>query len=220
MKNWSTVSHGTGRQTSLSQDTRNNLIRWFSADPKKGVFWLPWYECIYASFWFISCSIASFSGCVSFGNEDSALLFSWPPDVKSWLIGKDADAGKDWRQEEKGTTEDEMVGWHQWPMEMSLGELWELAMDREAWHAVVRGSWKVRRDWVTELNWTERIHIQEPIHCKVQTGVCKFLDTMSYYKVIAIKTCVIDMVKHGTVENGQKMIHLFKKIWLWCFKSV
>ena len=36
----------------------------------------------------------------------------WPPDSKNWLIGKDPDAGKDWRQEEKGTTEDEMVGWH------------------------------------------------------------------------------------------------------------
>ena len=36
----------------------------------------------------------------------------WPPDVKSWLIGKDSDAGKDWRQEEKGMTEDEMAGWH------------------------------------------------------------------------------------------------------------
>ena len=36
----------------------------------------------------------------------------WPPDEKSWLIGKDSDAGKDWRWEEKGTTEDEMVGWH------------------------------------------------------------------------------------------------------------
>ena len=36
----------------------------------------------------------------------------WPPHVKSWLIGKDPDAGKDWRQEEQGTTEDEMVGWH------------------------------------------------------------------------------------------------------------
>ena len=36
----------------------------------------------------------------------------WPPVVKKWLIGKDPDAGKDWRQEEKGTTEDEMVGWH------------------------------------------------------------------------------------------------------------
>ena len=38
----------------------------------------------------------------------------WPPDVKSWLIQKDPDAGKDWRQEEKGTTENEMVGWHHW----------------------------------------------------------------------------------------------------------
>ena len=36
----------------------------------------------------------------------------WPPHAKSWLIGKDPDAGKDWRQEEKGMTEDEMVGWH------------------------------------------------------------------------------------------------------------
>ena len=38
----------------------------------------------------------------------------WPPDVKNWLTGKDSDAGKDWRQEEKGTTEDEMVGWLHW----------------------------------------------------------------------------------------------------------
>ena len=38
----------------------------------------------------------------------------WPPDAKSWLIGKDSDPGKDWGQEEKGTTEDEMVGWHHW----------------------------------------------------------------------------------------------------------
>ena len=38
----------------------------------------------------------------------------WPPDVKSWLIWKDPDAGKDWGQEEKGMTEDEMVGWHHW----------------------------------------------------------------------------------------------------------
>ena len=38
----------------------------------------------------------------------------WPPHVKSWLVGKDLDAGKDWGQEEKGTTEDEIVGWHHW----------------------------------------------------------------------------------------------------------
>ena len=43
--------------------------------------------------------------------EDEAPIL-WPPDAKNWVIGKDPDAGKDWRQEEKGTTEDEMVGWH------------------------------------------------------------------------------------------------------------
>ena len=43
---------------------------------------------------------------------DTAVL--WPPHVKCWLIGKDSDAGRDWGQEEKRTTEDEMAGWHQW----------------------------------------------------------------------------------------------------------
>ena len=50
----------------------------------------------------------------------------WLPDVKNWLIGKDPDAEKDWRQEEKGTTEDEMVGWHHWlnghEFEQALGD--------------------------------------------------------------------------------------------------
>ena len=47
----------------------------------------------------------------------------WPSDAKNWLIGKDPDAGKDWRQEEKETTEDEMVGWHHDSMDMSLSKL-------------------------------------------------------------------------------------------------
>ena len=45
-------------------------------------------------------------------DTEAEILILWPPDVKNWLIWKDPDAGKDWRQEEKGTTEDEMVGWH------------------------------------------------------------------------------------------------------------
>ena len=58
-------------------------------------------------------------------DEAEAPIF-WPPDAKSWLTGKDPDAGKDWRQEEKGTTEDEMVGWHHQPngyeSEQALGD--------------------------------------------------------------------------------------------------
>ena len=47
-------------------------------------------------------------------NAEAETSILWPPHAKSWLIGKDPDAGRDWGQEEKGTTEDEMVGWHHW----------------------------------------------------------------------------------------------------------
>ena len=48
------------------------------------------------------------------GRTDAEAPILWPPDVKNWLIWKDPDAGKDWRQEEKGMTEDEMVEWYHW----------------------------------------------------------------------------------------------------------
>ena len=82
----------------------------------------------------------------------------WLPDVKIWLIWKDPDAGKDWRQEEKGTTEDEMVGCITDSMDTSLSKLQELAMDKVHLQPGVlqsMGSQRVRHDRVTELNWTE-----------------------------------------------------------------
>ena len=79
----------------------------------------------------------------------------WPPDAKNWLIGKDPDAGKDWKWEEKGMTKDEMVGWHhQWD-----GHEFDLALgvgDGQG-SLVCCSPWvcRVRDNWVTEKNWTE-----------------------------------------------------------------
>ena len=85
----------------------------------------------------------------------------WPPDMKNWLTGKDPDAGKDWRQEEKGTTEDEMAGWHYWLNTMCLSLSWVWASSGSWWwtgRPVVlqsMGSPRVGHDWATELNRTE-----------------------------------------------------------------
>ena len=63
----------------------------------------------------------------------------WPPHAKSCLIGKDSDTGRNWGQEEKGTTGNEMAdGITDW-MDMSLSEVQELVLDREAWRAMVYG---------------------------------------------------------------------------------
>ena len=81
----------------------------------------------------------------------------WPPHVKSWLTGKDSDAGREWGQEEKGMTEDEMAGWH---YQLDGREFW---VNSGSWWWTGRlcvwrfmGLQRVRHDWATELNWTER----------------------------------------------------------------
>ena len=66
--------------------------------------------------------------------------------AKSWLIWKDPDAGKDWGQEEKGMTVDEMAGWHHWLDGRECGWTPELLMDREAWHVAIHGVSNVGHD--------------------------------------------------------------------------
>ena len=79
----------------------------------------------------------------------------WPPDVKSWLTGKDPDARKDWRQEKKSVTEDEMVGWHHW---LNRREFEQILGDSEGQRNLARCSpWSLKdsvgHDLVTE-QWT------------------------------------------------------------------
>ena len=83
----------------------------------------------------------------------------WPPYVKSWLIGKDSDAGRDWGQEEKGTTEDEMAGWHH---RLDGREFeWTLGVGYGQGGLACCNSWDCKESDMTEwLNWTDYLFKQ------------------------------------------------------------
>ena len=74
----------------------------------------------------------------------------WPPDAKSWLTGQDPDAGKDWGQEGKQETEDEMVAWHHWLDGRKISKLQETVKNREAWRAAAHGVQRVTHDLATK----------------------------------------------------------------------
>ena len=76
----------------------------------------------------------------------------WPPDVKSWLIWKDPEAGKGWGQQEKGMRRMRWLDGITDSMDMGFGGLWVLVMDREAWRAAVHG---VTNGWTQMSDWTE-----------------------------------------------------------------
>ena len=85
----------------------------------------------------------------------------WPPHAKSWLIRKDSDAWRDWGQEEKGTTEDEMAGWHH---QLDGHEFeWTPGIGDGQGGLVCCDSWvsqRVREDWVSEMNWNEPVFLK------------------------------------------------------------
>ena len=94
---------------------------------------------------------------VFFGRNDAKaeIPVLWPSLAKSGLIGKDSDAGRDWGQEEKGTTEDEMAAWHHWLDGRESQWTPRVVMDREAWRAAIHGVTKSRTrlsDW-SDLIW-------------------------------------------------------------------
>ena len=123
-----------------------------------------------------------------------------PTDVKNW---KDPDAGKDWRREEKGTTEDEMVGWYHWLDGYELSKLRELVMDREAWGATVYGVTKSQ----TQLSyWTElNIH-------KILPTISVITQT-AYSQIIQIPTSMWYCMSGGKYSNWPRLT-------VWIFQSL
>ena len=87
-------------------------------------------------------------------NAEAETPILWPPHAKTWLIGKDSDAGRDWGQEEKGTTEDEMAGWHYWLNAHEFG--WTPGVGDGQGGLVCCDSWGHKElDMTKRLNWTE-----------------------------------------------------------------
>ena len=88
-------------------------------------------------------------------DDEAEAWILWPLDAKTWLIRKDLDAGKDWRQEEKGTTEDEMVGWHPWLDGHEFEQALEVAGGQGS--LACCSPWGHKESDMTEqLNWTEQ----------------------------------------------------------------
>ena len=109
----------------------------------------------------VSCIAGRFF--TNWAMREAHVIYKNPPHAKSWLIGKDSDAGRDWGQEEKGTTEDEMAGWHHWldgRESVNSGSWWWTGRP-----GVLRfmGSQRVRHDWVTDLIWSDLINYMDTI---------------------------------------------------------
>ena len=110
-----------------------------------------YYVCVCVCSWF-PVNLQGNQSLIFFGRPDAEAEapILWPPDAKSLLIGKYPDAGWDWRWEEKGMTENEMVGCITDSMDMSLSKLWKLVMDREA---LCCSPWDCKESYTIEPHW-------------------------------------------------------------------
>ena len=111
----------------------------------------------------------------------------WPPDGKSWLIGKDPDAGKDWGQEKKGPTEDEMVGWHH---HLSGHEFEQALGDGEGQGNLVRCSPRVTKSW-TCLNSSQVQRVP-----RSPTQICREAEAASHpVRSLTLETLLLNILE-------------------------
>ena len=113
----------------------------------------------------------------------------WPPDAKSWLIGKEPDAGRDWGQEEKGTTEDEMAGWHH---RLDRREFdWTPGAGDEHGGLACCISWGLKESDMTEqLNWTEPIsHVWKKLQFRPKDLDTSLSVTLQVFNFLGVRNC-------------------------------
>ena len=120
-------------------------------------------------------------------DAEAEVLILWPPDVKSWLIGKDHDARKDWGQEEKGLKEDEMVGWHHWlnGHEFEQTQGYSDGQGSVAWVQFMELQ-SVRHNWVPEQQQQSGRRCQS-VAQRLGTPGLKVFNTLNYTEIFLSK---------------------------------
>ena len=125
----------------------------------------------------------------------------WPPDTKRWLIGKDPDAGEDWGQAEKGTTEDEMVGWHHWLNGHEFG--WTPGVGDGQGGLACCGSWgRKELDMTERLNWTELNWYYILMQRSLASYQTEFSLFLSLFYFIFLPQNLWDSVSQPEIEPG------------------
>ena len=112
----------------------------------------------------------------------------WQPDVKNWLTGKDTDAGNDWRQVEKGMTENEMVGWHYWLNGFEFEQAPRAGDGQEAWHAAVH---RVTKNQTRLSDWIELKLCECFVSVGVQMKMMWSSITLHRWSVACLRVCSV-----------------------------
>ena len=139
----------------------------------------------------------------------------WPPDAKNWLTGKDSDAGKDWRQKEKGMTEDEMVGWHHWLDGHEFEQAAGAGDGQEAWHAAVHGITKSRMqlsNWSELIVWKDSMKKKTTDQYSLWKWVQKSLTKCSQIEFSNISKELYNYNHVGVIPGMQVWFNIWKSV--------